>query len=132
MDQVSLDVNGQIVANGARRGLMWTSRSHCLTDQGDRIGTFPHHCHNRSRGDVLEQSGIKILAFVNRIMSFCEAKRHLDKFRGSQLQPAALEPPTDFRLGRAGGISDELLTPGPPAPNSQKAIRWMMRGRSSC
>lgn len=26
-------------------------------------------------------------------------------------------------------IPAELLTPGPAAPNSRKAIRWMMRGR---
>jgi hypothetical protein len=32
-------------------------------------------------------------------------------------------------LGKPGPIPDELLRPGPPGPNSRKAIRWMKRGR---
>ncbi len=34
-----------------------------------------------------------------------------------------------LRLGEPGPIPPEILRPGPKAPNSQKAIRWMMRGR---
>ena len=34
-----------------------------------------------------------------------------------------------LRLGKPGPIPPELLRPGPKAPNSQKAIRWLMRGR---
>ena len=64
MNDVGVHDEPEIAADRARRGLLGIRSAHELAAHRDRVGTGEHHLHDRTRGDVLDETLVERLALV--------------------------------------------------------------------
>ena len=74
---------------------------HRLANGGDRVRSFPDHCHHRCRRNIRDKSFIKRFAFVDGVMRFGQLIADLHKSRGDQTESSALQAGNDLPHQRA-------------------------------
>jgi hypothetical protein len=84
------------VPKGTGSRIRGPGSAHRLADSSDSIRSFPHHRHHWGGSNVLDQTIIKRLAFMDGVMFFSQFLADDIKFRSHKPQTATLKPTNYF------------------------------------